>query len=97
MTKMTTTDPGRPKHMAVFTLVVEYDIPMTDDGIGFKVMPGASPSDFHPQAVEHILDEMETAFDRALQTILKHGGPLSRSQPARSHGEQVDPETIETK
>jgi hypothetical protein len=64
--------------MAVFSLVVEYDIPNTGDGVGFKVTPTASLSDFHPSAVEHILDEMETAFDSAIQTILKHGGPLSR-------------------
>jgi hypothetical protein len=91
------TQPYSPKHIALFALVVEYNIPMTDDGIGFKVTPTASLCDFHPSAVEHILDEMETAFDGALQTILKHGGPLSRSQPARSRGEQVDTETFETK
>jgi hypothetical protein len=70
--------------MALFALVVEYDIPNTGDGIGLKVTPTASLSDFHPSAVEHILDEMETAFDGALQTILKHGGPLSRSQESRA-------------
>lgn len=92
---MTSTD--RPRHIAVFTLVVEYDIPNTGDGVGFKVTPTASLSDFHPTAVEHILDELETAFDGALQTILKLGEPLSRSQTSRSYVEQVQPETIETK
>jgi hypothetical protein len=64
--------------MAVFTLVVEYDDPNMQDGVGLKVMSTASLSDFHPQAVEQILDEMELAFDGAVKRIFVNGDRLSR-------------------
>jgi uncharacterized protein (UPF0276 family) len=64
--------------MAVFTLVVEYDDPNMLHGVGLKVTPTASLSDFHPRAVEHILDEMQSAFNNAVTHIFMNGDRLSR-------------------
>jgi hypothetical protein len=75
---MSMTLSNKPRHIAVFTLVVEYDDPNMTDGIGLKVMSTASLSNFHYLAVEHILDEMESAFHEAVQQIVCNGGKLYR-------------------
>jgi hypothetical protein len=72
------TSTNRPKHMAVFTLVVEYDDPNMLHGVGLKVTPTASLSDFHPCAVEHILDEMQSALNNAIERRFMNGDRLSR-------------------